>query len=145
MCGRAVHARRRGLCRTKGGDSSPLQLAVLSTIDKDGPLSLSELARREGVTLSTMSRAVGALVRGGQVVRSIDDGDARRTALTLTRDGGERLAEMLDRRASSFGRRLAGLSSDDRQAIGRALPALERLIDHDADRPGDSGPGVAGT
>jgi DNA-binding MarR family transcriptional regulator len=58
-------------------------MPVLMTVTFDGPLSVSELAERIGLTVATTSLLVGELSRAGLVDRSEDDQDRRRTLVTL--------------------------------------------------------------
>jgi DNA-binding MarR family transcriptional regulator len=69
----------------------PTVLAVAA----GGPLSVSELARRLGLSLSTTSAAVGELSRAGLLERAEDDADRRRTIVRLHEDYRELLTEWL--------------------------------------------------
>ena len=60
----------------------PALLAVAAA----GPLSVSELARRLGLGLSTTSAIVGQLSRAGLLERAEDDADRRRTIVRLHED-----------------------------------------------------------
>jgi DNA-binding MarR family transcriptional regulator len=57
----------------------PALLAVAAA----GPLSVSELARRLGLGLSTTSALVGQLSRAGLLERAEDEADRRRTIVRL--------------------------------------------------------------
>ena len=127
----AVGRLQRRIRVDAGGSTPPLQLAVLWTLGKEGPLGLTQIARREGVTVPTISRAVEALASNGLIVRACDDNDGRRTSVRLTASGRALLAEVLTRRTAYLRRRVAALSHDDREAIRRALPLLETLLEHD--------------
>jgi len=106
----------------------PLQLSALVTIEQHGPLRLSELARREGVTAPTMSRVLAALDENGLVVRTPDPQDARGVLVTLSDEGGRRLAEVRSHRTALVARRLARLDDEQRALLRAALPALEALL-----------------
>jgi len=60
----------------------PAVLAVAA----GGPLSVSELARRLGLSLSSTSAIVGELSRTGLLERAEDDADRRRTIVRLHED-----------------------------------------------------------
>jgi len=106
----------------------PLQLSALVTVEKCGPLRLSDLARREAVTAPTMSRVLSALDEQGLVVRSPDPQDARGVLITLSDLGGTRLNEVRTHRTALVARRLTRLNHDQRRALAAALPALEALL-----------------
>ncbi len=69
----------------------PAVLAVAA----GGPLSVSELARRLGLSLSSTSAIVGELSRTGLLERAEDDADRRRTIVRLHEDYRQLLTEWL--------------------------------------------------
>src|SRR5215212_1440991 len=66
---------------------SQQQVSILDHLDAIQPTVLGELAEHMGVTPSTMSIAVGRLVRQGYVSRALDSADRRRVQLRLTEAG----------------------------------------------------------
>jgi DNA-binding MarR family transcriptional regulator len=114
--------------RIDSGDS-PLQLAALYTIERHGPLRLSELAKREAVTAPTMSRVLSALDEQGLVVRTSDPHDARGVLVTLSDPGRVRLEEIRTHRTAFVARRLERLDAEQCAAIRAALPAIEALLE----------------
>lgn len=109
----------------------PLQLAALATIDEYGPLRLSDLAKREAVTVPTMSRVLASLDAEGLVVRTPDPQDARGVLIRISEEGARRLAESRSLRTAYLARRLARLDTAQREALRAALPALEALLADD--------------
>jgi DNA-binding MarR family transcriptional regulator len=65
------------------GSLGPRHLPALLAVATAGPMSVSELARRLGLGLSTTSAIVGELSRTGLLERSEDDSDRRRTIVRL--------------------------------------------------------------
>ncbi len=61
----------------------PRHMPALIAVAAAGPLSVSELARRLGLGLSTTSAIVGQLSRAGLLERAEDDADRRRTIVCL--------------------------------------------------------------
>jgi DNA-binding MarR family transcriptional regulator len=61
----------------------PRHMPVLLAVAAAGPLSVSELARRLGLGLSTTSALVGQLSRAGLLERAEDEADRRRTIVRL--------------------------------------------------------------
>lgn len=120
--------------RIDGSESlPPLQLSTLVTVEQLGPLRLSELARREGVTAPTMSRVLSALDEQQMVRRAPDPGDARGVLVSVSDDGRAKLREVRSQRTALVARRLDRLDAEQRAALEAALPALEALIVSDED------------
>ena len=109
------------------------QLAALSTIDRLGPLTLGELAAVEHVQPPTMTRVVGRLEELGYLTREVDAADRRVARAVLTSAGTDFVAETRTRRDAYLAERLERLTSAERAAITKALPALERLVADAAD------------
>ena len=105
------------------------------TVEEHGPLRLSELARREAVSVPTMSRVLAALDEQGLAVRTPDPQDARGARVTLSDDGERRLAQVRSHRTALVARRLGRLDAEQRASLLAALPALEALL-VDEDEPG---------
>lgn len=68
------------------GSLGPRHMPALLAVAAAGPLSVSELARRLGLGLSTTSGIVGQLNRTGLLERAEDDADRRRTIVRLHED-----------------------------------------------------------
>jgi DNA-binding MarR family transcriptional regulator len=67
----------------EGGGLGPRHVPVLMTVGFGGPLSVSEIAERIGLSLATTSLMVGELDRHGLVERAEDERDRRRTMVRL--------------------------------------------------------------
>jgi DNA-binding MarR family transcriptional regulator len=67
----------------------PRHMPALRAVAIAGPMSVSELARRLGLGLSTTSAIVGQLSRAGLLERAEDDADRRRTIVRLDEEYGE--------------------------------------------------------
>jgi DNA-binding MarR family transcriptional regulator len=70
------------------GALGPRHMPALLAVAAAGPLSVSELARRLGLGLSTTSAIVGQLNRAGLLERAEDEADRRRTIVRLHDDYG---------------------------------------------------------
>jgi DNA-binding MarR family transcriptional regulator len=68
------------------GSLGPRHMPALLAVAAAGPLSVSDLARRLGLGLSTTSAIVGQLSRAGLLERAEDDADRRRTIVRLQDD-----------------------------------------------------------
>src|ERR1700734_141192 len=69
------------------GDLTSPQLTALSRLDRRGPATTAELARREQITPQAMGVTIASLEQRGLVARSPDATDARRSVLALTPAG----------------------------------------------------------
>jgi len=110
-----------------GTGLTPTRVAVLLTTDRHGPLRLAEVAEREGLNPTLLSRTIAELVNDQLVTRSADPED-RRSAWVQVTDAGHALAEQVraERTAAVQGA-IDDLDAADRLLIDAALPALERL------------------
>jgi len=68
------------------GSLGPRHMPALIAVAEAGPLSVSDLARRVGLELSTTSTIVGQLSRAGLLNRAEDEADRRRTIVRLHDD-----------------------------------------------------------
>jgi DNA-binding MarR family transcriptional regulator len=71
------------------GALGPRHMPALLAVAAAGPLSVSELARRLGLGLSSTSAIVGQLSRAGLLERAEDETDRRRTIVRLHDDHRE--------------------------------------------------------
>jgi DNA-binding MarR family transcriptional regulator len=126
----AVGRLARRLRETKAGSGlTPTQISVLFTIARQGRLPLTELAEREALNPTMLSRVLGNLCEAGLVRRTTDTVD-RRVALAEATAAGKRLRERIQReRSAALAAHLAQLEPGDRQAIIDAIPALETLAE----------------
>jgi DNA-binding MarR family transcriptional regulator len=113
---------------------TPTRISVLLTVDRYGPIRIADLAERESLNPTMLSRAISHLVEDGTLERVSDDRDRRAAWVTVT-DSGHRLAEGMRReRTDALNQALAGLDPADRDVLERALPALEGLAAQLQDR-----------
>lgn len=113
------------------GDLTPSQHSALFSLSRHGPFSLGELARREQISKSTVTRLVATLAAKGLVERSADDLDGRSSVVAITADGQALLAALAEGSNDYLRERLAALAPDDRARLLDALRALAQL----AERP----------
>jgi DNA-binding MarR family transcriptional regulator len=129
---RLVVTRLARRLRQQGETSaSPTQLAALATIERDGPLTLGELAAVERVRPPTITAAVGRLEEQGLVHRRADKRDRRVARVEITPHGRRLLEQSRSRKTAYLERRLAALDPDERATLERAATVLERIVDED--------------
>jgi DNA-binding MarR family transcriptional regulator len=114
--------------------ASPTQLSALATIERDGPVTLGELAAVERVQPPTITAAVGRLERRGLVRRGVDPGDRRVARVEVTSQGRRLLEQSRSRKTAYLERTLAGLDPDERETLEHAAAILERLLENDTDQ-----------
>jgi DNA-binding MarR family transcriptional regulator len=126
---RAATARlTRRLRQSATGELTLTQLSALGTLQASGPIRLNELASREGISASTISKLIDVLERDAFVERSPDAGDGRASRVAITAAGIAVLEDLRRNGARLIDRALAALDASDRMALTAALPALERLV-----------------
>src|SRR6059058_904640 len=78
--------------RLRAGDSAvgltPTQASLLATLARTGPTGLTDLARREGIHPTQLSRSVRSLESRGLVQRRVDTTDRRAASVEATPEGG---------------------------------------------------------
>jgi DNA-binding MarR family transcriptional regulator len=125
--------KRRLREQADAGDLTPSQTAALVRLDQHGPLTLSALARAEGVRAQSMSATVAALQAAGLVGGSPDPADGRQTLLALTPACRARLTQGRAARQDWLSRALqTGLSGEELARVAEAVALLERLVADDA-------------
>jgi DNA-binding MarR family transcriptional regulator len=67
-----------------GGDLTHTQTAVLIRLEREGPATMSALARAEGVRPQSIGALVGVLESAGLVSRAPDPEDGRKSLVSLT-------------------------------------------------------------
>jgi DNA-binding MarR family transcriptional regulator len=65
-------------------DFTSSQIAVLLRLEKDGPATVSGLAKAEGMRPQSMSAVIGPLEEKGFVAGAADPNDGRKTLMSLT-------------------------------------------------------------
>jgi DNA-binding MarR family transcriptional regulator len=105
------------------------QRSVLFSLGKSGTQTLGSLSEHERVTPPSMNRTINALVAAGLVTRVTASDDARKVSLDLS-DAGRAFIEATRRKRDAwFTKRLAELSSDERDILDRAASILRELAD----------------
>jgi DNA-binding MarR family transcriptional regulator len=102
---------------------------VLAQLSAGQPISVTELARRMGVSLSTASELVGDLDRAGLAERREDPTNRRRTLATLAEPHRATVQAFVAQRAGPLLRVLDALSPRDRQGFARGLAAWAHQAD----------------
>lgn len=108
---------------------TPSQLSALSSIERLGPIRLSDLAAHEGVAAPTLTRIMGCLESAGHVERQTDPADGRCSLMSLSPHGRDALSAVRRERTALLVQRLDRLEPSDLATLVAALPVLESLVE----------------
>ena len=112
------------------GDLSWSQMSVLGHIERDGPATVTTLARAEGVRPQSMGATVAALEAAGLVQGAPDPTDGRQTILSLTDACRTWIAAHRAAREDWLLRAIGEkLAPAEQRELARAVRLLTRLVD----------------
>ncbi len=141
-----LQAIRGEMRRISTADMTVPQFRTLSFLDHNPGASLSAVAEFIGLTLSSMSILVNALVERDLVERRTDSDDRRRVCLTVTQTGHEILQSTLQATEERLAEIVSSLRSDERETVVRGMQLLRPLfapgaatVHNEPDHPGRSG------
>jgi DNA-binding MarR family transcriptional regulator len=104
------------------------QAAVLGRLDREGTMSIGDIAAAERVRPQSMAQTVADLELDGLIERSPDPADGRRVLVSLTASGISRLDEDRHTREGWIALAIdAELSEHDRAVLEEAIGLLQRL------------------
>ncbi len=104
------------------------QESVISLLDREGPVTVTGLARAEGVRSQSMSSTVASLAAEGLVHREPDPSDGRQTLVTLTEKGLAALAQSREIKQTWLESAIAErLTQDEQQVLAAAVGLMLRL------------------
>jgi DNA-binding MarR family transcriptional regulator len=111
-------------------DVSASQIAVIRRLDREGPATVTMLARAEGMRSQSMGATIALLQSAGFITGSPHPTDGRQTLLSLTPAG---LAWIKAKRAARedwlFRSIQAKLSPAEQAQLSDAMPLLKRLVE----------------
>jgi DNA-binding MarR family transcriptional regulator len=102
----------------------PRHVAALQQL-RGGPITVSELASRLGLTLPTVSGVLADLDRAGFIERHPDPADRRRTIVQIHPTQAAQIGEWLDGAAKPLARVLDKLTPTEQEAFLKAMDLLE--------------------
>ncbi len=117
--------------RHEAGEETTMgQFRVLAYL-ADGPLTLSELAKKRRVSLQSAGEQVQGLVERGWIVRTPDPNDRRQSLLKLTDTGRTQYMRAQKSMIRHLVPLLDTLTPAEMSAVQTALPALRRALSRD--------------
>jgi DNA-binding MarR family transcriptional regulator len=129
---RAILGKLKRKLREHGGrsDLTPSQVSVILRLEKDGPITVSSLARAEGMRPQSMSAIITSLLEAGLVSGSPDAKDARQTLMSLSRKCQKFLKEGRAARQDWLTTTIQEkLSVQEQEKLAAALQLLARLVE----------------
>jgi DNA-binding MarR family transcriptional regulator len=111
-------------------DLTPSQVSAILRLENDGPITVSSLARAEGMRPQSMSAIITSLLDAGLVSGSPDPNDARQTQMSLSQKCQKSLLEgraaKQDWLTSTIQEKL---SVQDQEKLAAVLELLARLVE----------------
>lgn len=122
--------KRRFREQGNSSDLTPSQMSVLLRLEKDGPATMSALARAEGVRPQSMGAIIAPLEAAGHVAGASDPNDGRQTILSLTEACRDWMLKARAARQDWLHRTIeARLSPAEQHQLAAAIDLVKRLVD----------------
>lgn len=113
-----------------GNDLTPSQVSVVLRLERDGPATVSSLARAESMRPQSMSAIVAPLQKSGLIRGAADASDGRQTLMSLTPKCQKWLQEGRAARQDWIATTIAQkLSVQEQEKLRAALELLARLVE----------------
>jgi DNA-binding MarR family transcriptional regulator len=111
-------------------DLTSSQVSVLLRLEKDGPATVSNLARAEAMRPQSMSAVIAPLEAAGLVSGTPDPNDGRQTLFSLTKMCRKRIQERRAAKQDWLTRTIqTRLSAQEQEKLAAALEILARLVE----------------
>lgn len=111
-------------------DLTSSQVSVLLRLEKDGPATVSNLARAEAMRPQSMSAVIAPLEAAGLVSGTPDPNDGRQTLFSLTKMCRKRIHERRAAKQDWLTRTIqTKLSAQEQEKLAAALEILAMLVE----------------
>jgi DNA-binding MarR family transcriptional regulator len=111
-------------------DLTGSQKSVLLRLERDGPATVTALARAEGVRSQSMGATISSLEEAGHVIGSPDPADRRQTILSITGACREWIRAAREAKEDWLFRALrAKLAPREQEQLAGTIELLRRLAD----------------
>jgi DNA-binding MarR family transcriptional regulator len=112
------------------GDLSLSQMAVLGYLDREGPSTVTTLARAEGVRSQSMGATVAALEEADLVIGQPDPADGRQIMLSLSAKAREWIKASRAAREDWLCRAIRShLNPAEQEELAKAATLLRRIVE----------------
>jgi len=113
------------------GELSLPECAALRRLERDGPATVTVLARAEQISVQSMGATLSTLEGHGLIKRHSDPADGRRVVMSATEAGLLALSDKRNARIAQFARVLAaGFTPAELTQLRAAAPLIERLAEN---------------
>jgi DNA-binding MarR family transcriptional regulator len=123
------HLTRRLRATAASQELSLSQASVLARLEREGTVSISDLARAEGIKPQSMGATVAALEERGLVERRPHPTDGRQFTIALTGMGESVRAERKTIKHAWITDAISQLSGDERETLFAATPIVKKLAE----------------
>jgi DNA-binding MarR family transcriptional regulator len=123
---------RRVREQTARGELNLSQRSALGHLEREGPSTVTALARAEGMRPQSMGAIVASLEAAGLIAGQPDPSDRRQTLLTLTDAGRDTILAGRAAREDWLNRTIAQrLSAEEQATLAAAAELMNRLAEPD--------------
>ena len=127
MVGRMIRRLRQ---ESPPGDLSDSQKAVVALLDREGPSTVTALARATGMRSQSMGATLAALKETGMITGEPHPTDGRQSVLSLTDRARDVLSTGRAARQDWLAHALAAqLTPAEQTKLAAAIPLLDRLLE----------------
>ncbi len=103
-------------------------LSALSRLESSGPLRVTDLAYREGLSQPGMTTLIHRLEEADLAVRESDPTDRRAVRVSITAAGIQRITAYRRARTELIAARLEQLTPEHQRALLQAMSALDQFV-----------------
>ena len=122
--------RRRLREESHVGDFTPSQVQVLNLLEREGPATVTALARAHGMRPQSMGETLAALKAAGLVSGAPDPNDGRQTVLSLTPSFRKKVKASRAAREDWLHRTIqTRFTAAEQQQLATGVDLLKRLVD----------------
>lgn len=122
---------RKLRAQASAGEFTPSQRSVLLRLERDGPSTVTALARAEGVRSQSMGATVAGLEAAGHIKGTPDPADGRQTILSLTPSFLSMIRASRAAREDWLLQEIhACYNSKEQESLAKAIKLLKRLVNH---------------
>ena len=112
------------------GDFTPSQVQVLGLLEREGPATVTALARAHGMRPQSMGETLSVLKAAGLVSGTPDPNDGRQTVLSLTPAFRKKIKASRAAREDWLFRTIqTRFSAAEQEQLGVGVELLKRLVD----------------
>jgi DNA-binding MarR family transcriptional regulator len=106
---------------------SPTSITTLDSLERSGPIRITDLADVQGVSQPGMTTLVNRLAADGYAERFADPTDGRATLVRITPAGRQALSDWHAARSAAISAAISRLPAEHQRALSAAAEALHAL------------------